>query len=138
MKSKTLTIRLSADELAAIEAAAKLAGVSVAELVRRDVFRARGIPARSADRKNGRAQESAPGNEAANYDLFPWVNPVYIKNQENFPQEELDKYRGQYIAWSFDGDRIVASGFDQDELDRNLNNAGQDPCRVIIHYIDDM
>ena len=72
------------------------------------------------------------------YDFFPWVNPVFIENQRNFPPTELDKYRGLQIAWSWDGGRIVASGRDHEDLDRNLQAAGIDAFRVIYDYVDDL
>ena len=77
-------------------------------------------------------------NDAANYELYPWVNPVFIENRKNFPQEELEKYRGQQIAWSLDGSRIVASGRDDEELHKNLIAAGIDPLRVFYSCVEDL
>jgi hypothetical protein len=75
--------------------------------------------------------------EKPDYDLYPWTNPVFVENRKNFPAEELEKYRGMQIAWSLDGSRIVASGRDHDELERNLLAAGIDPLRVFCSYVED-
>ncbi len=49
-------------------------------------------------------------------------------NQSRFPREELEKYNGQYVAWSPDGARILAADPDPFRLDALLAAAGHDPA----------
>jgi hypothetical protein len=51
----------------------------------------------------------------------------YLKNRVQFPLEELAKHRGEWIAWSPDGTRIVASSHDPEALDDLIRAAGEDP-----------
>jgi hypothetical protein len=67
---------------------------------------------------------------------IPWLGPEYFENWRTFPIDELVKYEDQYIAWSWDGSRILASDPDRDELDRKLEAAGIDPSRVVHEYVD--
>jgi hypothetical protein len=66
----------------------------------------------------------------------PWSDPQFDDNQRNFPQEELDKYAGQHIAWSWDGSRILAGAADEEELYRKLQAAGFDTNRVVYDYVE--
>lgn len=68
---------------------------------------------------------------------IPWLDAAYFENQRNVPLEELDKYRGQHIAWSWDGRQIVASGAALEEVVQKLRAAGIDTSRVIYDYVDD-
>jgi hypothetical protein len=70
------------------------------------------------------------------YPDIPWLDAAYFENQRNFPLEELARYRGQHIAWSWDGSRIVASGADEQEVRQKLLAAGLDPSRVVFDYVD--
>lgn len=36
----------------------------------------------------------------------------FLRNRQEFPSEELAKYRGKYIAWSPDGKKVIASDKD--------------------------
>ena len=36
-----------------------------------------------------------------------WLDAQHFENRRNFPPEELDKYAGQYVAWSWEGSRIL-------------------------------
>ena len=58
------------------------------------------------------------------------------ENRSAFPAAELAKYRGQWIAFSMDGRRIVASATDFVELDALLLAMGEDPERVALEYVD--
>jgi hypothetical protein len=58
------------------------------------------------------------------------------ENRAAFPASELAKYRGQWVAFSADGRRIVASAPDFVELDGLLVNLGEDPERMALEYID--
>ena len=37
----------------------------------------------------------------------PYLTREFFENQKNFPREQLDPFRGEYIAWSWEGDRVV-------------------------------
>jgi hypothetical protein len=66
----------------------------------------------------------------------PWVDSnLFTDNVNKFPPEELLKYAGQFVAWSLDGTRILASGVDELEMERHLREAGLDPSRVVGMYI---
>lgn len=69
------------------------------------------------------------------YPHLPWPDPNFDENQRKFPLDELAKYEGQHIAWSWDGTRIVASGADWDEVERKVIAAGVDPQRVVLDYV---
>lgn len=56
----------------------------------------------------------------------------HIENRNRFPAEELEKYRGQYIAWSLDGTRIIAHADDPDTLDERIVQAGEDLRRCVL------
>jgi hypothetical protein len=66
---------------------------------------------------------------------IPWLGPEYFENRHKFPIDELIKYEDQYIAWSWDGSRVLASDADRNELDRKLEAAGIDPSRVVHEFI---
>ena len=69
---------------------------------------------------------------------IPRLGPEFFENRRNFPAEELLKYAGQYVAWSWDGTRIVASAGNDEELHHKLLSAGLDPSRVVSSYVDDL
>jgi hypothetical protein len=66
----------------------------------------------------------------------PWIDPNFDENCRHISQEELDKYAGRHVAYSWDGTRIVASGIDYDELARNVEAAGFHPSQVVWGYVD--
>ena len=68
----------------------------------------------------------------------PRLGPEFFENQRNYPSEELLRYAGQYVAWSWDGTQIVASAPDDEELCHKMLAAGLDPSRTVIDYIDAM
>jgi hypothetical protein len=61
----------------------------------------------------------------------------FLKNRLAFPAEELMKYAGQYVAWSPDGKRILASDEDELQLDATIRVAGHDPAEVLISFVPD-
>jgi hypothetical protein len=61
---------------------------------------------------------------------------LFSLNINEFPREELAKYAGRFVAWSMDGKRILASGENNEEVDRNLKATGIDPSQVIHDYVD--
>jgi hypothetical protein len=60
---------------------------------------------------------------------------AYLKNRAARQPEELEKYRGEWIAWSPDGSRVVASSRDLDALDGLVRIAGEDPAECPIQGI---
>jgi hypothetical protein len=67
---------------------------------------------------------------------IPWLDAAAIDAWRNFPREELAKYAGQFIAYSWDATHIVASGETEMALHEKFCAAGIDPSRVIVGYID--
>lgn len=67
----------------------------------------------------------------------PPFDEHYYENQRNISPEELAKYYGRHVAYSWDGASVVASGESYDEVQRNVRAAGLDPSRVIFGYVDD-
>ena len=61
----------------------------------------------------------------------------YYENRLKFPLEELAKRAGQWVAWSPDGSRIVASSFEPSKLDELILAAGEDPEQCLIEGIPD-
>ena len=68
---------------------------------------------------------------------FPWPDPNFHANQEKFPFEERCRYIGQFVAWSWDGSRLLTAGKTEDEVYQKLTETGCDPQYAIISYIDD-
>ncbi len=68
---------------------------------------------------------------------MPWLDPDFQENQRKFPTEELLRYAGQHIAWSWDGAQILASDPDRRALDEKLCAAGIDPLHVIHDFVED-
>ena len=65
-----------------------------------------------------------------------WLPPEFHENRRNFPGDELMKYAGKHIAWSWDGTQIVASADDMSELDDRVKALGLNPSRVVFSYVD--
>ncbi len=61
----------------------------------------------------------------------------YLRNCHAFPLEELAKHRGEWIAWSPDGTRLVAASRDPDALDDFVRAAGEDPENCAVEGIPD-
>jgi hypothetical protein len=55
---------------------------------------------------------------------------LYARNRRTIPLDTLACYAGQWVAFSADGTRVVASGNTIDELDANLQAAGIDAGEV--------
>jgi hypothetical protein len=68
---------------------------------------------------------------------FPWLEREFFENQEKVKPEDLVAYAGQYIAWSWDGARVVASDPDEAELRRKVAEASHDPHHVVYAYVDE-
>ena len=59
----------------------------------------------------------------------------YLKNRQQFPVEELEKYAGKYVAWSPEGDRIIASDGDPLSLEKSLRELGFDPAEINVSSV---
>lgn len=65
------------------------------------------------------------------------MNPqTYRENRANLPLTELRSYQGQWVAFSLDGRRIIASSPDLAALDKLILDAGQDPEQVALERIE--
>lgn len=58
------------------------------------------------------------------------------ENRAAFSADELAKYRGQWVAFSTDGRRIIAAAPDLIELDTLVQARGEDPEQVALEFID--
>jgi hypothetical protein len=67
---------------------------------------------------------------------YGWPNPNFLANRAKFPVEELLKYVGQEVAWSWDGSCILASARTADELHSKLIEAGINPQHVVTGYVE--
>jgi hypothetical protein len=72
-----------------------------------------------------------------NNPLEPWLDPTFVENQRRFPAEQLLRYAGQHIAWSWNGSQILASDQDRRTLEEKLRAAGIDPLQVIHDFVED-
>jgi len=59
----------------------------------------------------------------------------FLANRAAFPVQELQKYAGQWVAWSPDGSRVAASAAQPELLDEVLRAAGEDPATCVIEGI---
>jgi len=56
----------------------------------------------------------------------------FRRNQSRIPLAELEKYNGQYVAWSADGTRILAADPDPLRVDSLIRAAGCDPGEILV------
>lgn len=56
----------------------------------------------------------------------------FRRNQSRIPAAELEKYNGQYVAWSPDGTHILAADPDPLRVDTLLCAAGFDPAEILV------
>jgi hypothetical protein len=68
----------------------------------------------------------------------PWVPRDHDANREKIPSEEIDRFRGQHVAYSWEGDRILAGAPSERELIEQLLAGGIDPQRVVFSYVVDL
>jgi hypothetical protein len=59
----------------------------------------------------------------------------YRTNRSNFPNAELVKYRGQWVAFSHDGRRILAGAELLERLEEELAVLGEDPQLTVLEHI---
>ncbi len=61
---------------------------------------------------------------------------VYRKNRDRFPVEELRKFDGKWVAFSPDGQRIVASATSIAELSNQVHAAHENLQDVVLEHIE--
>jgi hypothetical protein len=59
----------------------------------------------------------------------------FRRNQSRVSRADLEKYNGQYAAWSPDGTRILAADPDPLRLDALICAAGHDPAETLVTRI---
>jgi hypothetical protein len=59
----------------------------------------------------------------------------YRVNRSAFPPAELARYRGQWVAFSLDGRRLIAAAEDIERLEEQLAALGEDPQQVALEHI---
>jgi len=59
----------------------------------------------------------------------------YLKNRHQFPDDELEKYAGKYVAWSPDGTRIIASADNLEKLCEAVDASGYDAGDIVMEPI---
>lgn len=59
----------------------------------------------------------------------------FDKNRAKYPPEQLVAYEGQFVAWSPDGLRILASAADRAALYKKLDEAGIHFSQVVFDYV---
>ena len=64
------------------------------------------------------------------------ISQEYRNNRARFPQAELVKYQGSWIAFSADGHRIVASAPTISELADQVRTAQEDMQNVVLERIE--
>jgi hypothetical protein len=53
----------------------------------------------------------------------------------NFSEAELEKHRGHWLAFSPDGQRVIASSRMLKELEKQIRAAGADPEEVLLDHL---
>ncbi len=62
---------------------------------------------------------------------------LYEVNRSKFPWEKLEPYRGQHIAFNWDGTEIIASASSYGELYDKLEEMGVPPECAVASYVDE-
>jgi hypothetical protein len=73
------------------------------------------------------------GNTAA----YLETRRAFLANRAAFPAVELAKHAGQWVAWSPDGARIIASALHPELLDEMVQASGADPALCVVEGIPD-
>ena len=61
---------------------------------------------------------------------------TYRENRAKFPGNDLSKYDGQWVAFSTDGNRIIASAGTIRELSKRIGAAGVDLQDVVLEKLE--
>jgi hypothetical protein len=59
----------------------------------------------------------------------------FLKNRNQFPPDELEKYAGEYIAWSPDGKKIIAGDKDPLKVVALVRSSGFDPAECVLSSV---
>jgi hypothetical protein len=59
----------------------------------------------------------------------------YRVNRTAFPPAELTRFRGQWVAFSPDGRRLLAGAEDLERLEDQLAALGEDPQQVVLERL---
>ncbi|MBV9123528.1 MAG: hypothetical protein JO112_09235 [Planctomycetes bacterium] len=65
------------------------------------------------------------------------VSAEFQVNRLDFPEAELGKYRGQWVAFRSDGRAIVAHAATIEDLERHLREQAYTPEEVVLERIPD-
>jgi hypothetical protein len=68
--------------------------------------------------------------------MYPASTKAYRENRAKFPLEELRKRNGQWVAFSADGQQIVASAATLSELAGQVRAAQEDLQSVVLEHIE--
>ena len=63
------------------------------------------------------------------------ITQEYRNNRARFPQAELAKYHGMWVAFSADGCRIVASAETVAQLEEQLAAGHPNPPQVVLEWL---
>jgi hypothetical protein len=63
------------------------------------------------------------------------ISQAYRNNRPRFPQSELVKFRGSWVAFSADGCGVVASAATVQQLEEQLASLGIDGGSVVLEWI---
>jgi hypothetical protein len=61
----------------------------------------------------------------------------FLRNRVAFPMDELAKHHGEWVAWSPDGTRLVATSDNPEALDNLILAAGENPEDCLVEGIPD-
>jgi hypothetical protein len=64
------------------------------------------------------------------------MTKTYRQNRARFPANDLKPYDGQWVAFSADGRRILASGDTIGQLSEKVGSAGEDFQEVVLERIE--
>ena len=78
-----------------------------------------------------RPPTAAPPADRPSGPPFPFPAP-----RREMTVEDADRWAGQFVAWSWDGQTILDGADSREELDRRLVRAGVDLERVVVDYMD--
>ena len=69
--------------------------------------------------------------------VIPGVEVTLTNEQTNVKRSSVTNERGEWVAWSPDGIRLVATSRDPDSLDDLIRAAGEDPENCVVEGIPD-
>jgi len=85
------------------------------------------------DESHSATETSAPPSEAMQ--AFGRVAAAWKHNRPNFPLDELEKYRGRFIAWDPDVTKIIAASERAEDIDQAIRDAGYDTALCPVEFI---